>query len=349
MSFGKKIINWYEKNKRELPWRNTKNPYLIWLSEIILQQTRIDQGLPYYYKFSETYPDVSALAKANIDDVLKLWQGLGYYTRARNLHATAKIIDKDFSGKFPGEYESIKKLKGIGDYTASAIASFAFNHKHPVVDGNVYRLLSRQFGIYTPVDTSRGKKEFTALAETLMEDFPPSIYNQAIMEFGSVVCKPANPQCDICPLSASCFAFNSKKVSSLPVKKSKAKTRNRYFNYLVIRNKNFFYIRKRIAKDIWQGLHDFPLIETNNRDDVSEIIRSPEWKKTFNNKNVALLKVSHEFRHVLSHQHIHARFIEVVVKASILKESHPEWKKVTPVSVKKFAVPRLIEKFLDTL
>jgi A/G-specific adenine glycosylase len=217
MYFSSEIIVWYNRHKRDLPWRNTKDPYKIWLSEIILQQTRVEQGLPYYLKFIKAFPTVKHLAKAPEDKVMKLWQGLGYYSRARNLHATAKAIVKIYKGKFPSDYASIRNLKGIGDYTAAAISSFAFDQRYPVEDGNVYRLLSRHYGIATPVNTSHAKQEFYALAKSLIEGFPPALFNQAIMEFGAMQCKPVSPSCSSCSLMESCVAFRKKKVNELPV------------------------------------------------------------------------------------------------------------------------------------
>jgi A/G-specific adenine glycosylase len=242
MSFGSIIINWYKKNKRDLPWRHTKDPYLIWLSEIILQQTRVEQGLPYYFRFSEKYPTVGSLAIAKEDEILRLWQGLGYYTRARNLHAAARQIKNEFGNKFPTDYSNIRSLKGVGEYTAAAIASFAFDLEHAVVDGNVFRLLSRYFGIKTPIDTGEGKKKFTALAGKLMKSYPPAIFNQAIMEFGARQCRPASPDCEVCPLNSSCYAYGKNTVSKFPIKKNKVKSRNRYFNYLVIKRQKSFFI-----------------------------------------------------------------------------------------------------------
>ncbi len=225
--FSKKIIAWYQQNKRELPWRNTKDPYLIWLSEIILQQTRVEQGMAYYLKFAKEFPSVKELAKAENEKVMKLWQGLGYYSRARNLHTTAKTITDNYKGKFPEQHEDILLLKGVGEYTAAAIVSFAFNKPHAVVDGNVYRLLSRVFGIETPIDTTLGKKEFNALANELLDKKNPALHNQAIMEFGAIQCKPVSPDCSVCPLNTMCFAYSKKSVSKLPVKAKKTKVRNR--------------------------------------------------------------------------------------------------------------------------
>lgn len=347
MNFGTIIIRWYKKNKRELPWRDTRNPYLIWLSEIILQQTRVEQGLSYYLRFAEKYPNVKSLANAKEDDVLKLWQGLGYYSRARNLYKAAKKIVAEFSGKFPTEYHNIKSLNGVGDYTAAAISSFAFDQKYPVVDGNVYRVLSRYFGIETPIDSTSGKKEFTNLAGELMNEFPPAIYNQAIMEFGARQCCPSNPDCERCPLNSTCFSFKYKTVLLFPIKKNKTKTKKRYFNYLVIKNNNNFFIKKRNDKDIWQGLYDFPLIETNERITETKLLCSDEWEKTFKGQKIKLHSTSTEFKHILSHQHIHAKFYEILTDITFFNEAKPEWKRVDSKSVKSFAVPRLIDIYLE--
>ena len=235
MIFSNKLISWYLQNKRDLPWRKTKNPYFVWLSEIMLQQTRVAQGMSYYLKFTETFPTVFDLAKADESTVLKMWQGLGYYSRARNLHATAKHIAFELDGKFPSTYKEIVKLKGIGDYTASAIASICFTEPTAVVDGNVYRVLSRYFGIETPINSSAGNKEFKELAQTLIDTLKPGTYNQAIMDFGAIQCKPKNPICLFCPFSESCVALQKNKIDTLPVKDKKTKVRDRYFNYLVLK------------------------------------------------------------------------------------------------------------------
>jgi A/G-specific adenine glycosylase len=312
---------------------------------VILQQTRIEQGLAYYNRFAEKYPDVRSLANAKEDDVLKLWQGLGYYSRARNLHAAAKQVVNDFSAKFPSEYSDILSLKGIGEYTAAAIASFAFGKEHAVVDGNVFRLLSRYFGIKTPIDSTTGKKEFVSVANDLIKGHRPEIYNQAIMEFGAMQCRPVNPLCETCPLVASCFAFKNKLIDALPVKSKSIKIRKRYFNYIVIKKNDSFYIKQRKQKDIWQGLHDFPLIESENKIEESELISSDELR-AFNLKKLSITKVSREYKHVLSHQHIHAKFYEVAGDL-ILNDANSDWKKVSVKSVKKYAVPRLIEMYLE--
>ncbi|MBK8585178.1 MAG: A/G-specific adenine glycosylase [Bacteroidetes bacterium] len=347
--FGRKVISWYKKNKRDLPWRNTEDPYKIWLSEVILQQTRVDQGMAYYHRFTETFLDVHALAAASEDEILKLWQGLGYYSRARNLHAASKDIVERFNGDFPDNYDDIKSLKGIGEYTAAAIASFAFKLPHAVVDGNVFRLLSRYFGIKTPIDSSSGKKEFTELANRLLGNHQPHTFNQAMMEFGSKQCKPVSPDCLNCPLQDTCFAFEKKIVSVLPVKSKKTKIRKRYFHYLVIREKDNFFIRQRTEKDIWIGLHDFPMIETETAISGNKVMSTKEWKTHFATKKSEVVRVSNEFKHILSHQHIHATFYEIKSDLKMFKEEKQHWKKVNSDTVKEFAVPRLIEEYLKQM
>ena len=347
MTFSEQIIVWYQQHKREMPWRGIRDPYRIWLSEIILQQTRVEQGLPYYEKFVKSFPTVKHLATAPADKVMKLWQGLGYYSRARNLHATAKEIVKTHKGKFPDEHADIIKLKGIGEYTASAILSFAFEKSYPVVDGNVYRLLSRYFGVDTPIDSGKAKKEFYVLAQSLIDGHPPGIFNQAIMEFGSVQCKPANPDCMHCPLHESCFAFRNKIVQDLPVKAKAAKARNRYFHYLVIRQNGKLFLNKRTAKDIWKNLYDFPLIETAKRTTAKKLMLAKEWKGYFKGVKMKTGRVSSDHKHLLSHQTIHARFYEIELKrGEVLKD-----KGIIAVSskqLKRYAVPKLIERYLES-
>ena len=261
--FSKKLILWYLDHKRDLPWRTTAIPYYIWLSEIILQQTRVEQGLSYYQAFVSVYPTVKKLANASEQEVLKLWQGLGYYSRARNLHTTANYVSNELSGVFPTSYKELIKLKGVGDYTASAIASICFNEATAVVDGNVYRVLARYFGIATPINSSLGIKEFKNLAQQLIDIDNPGNHNQALMEFGARQCKPQKPNCEICIFNDSCIALQQKKVSELPVKLKKTKVKNIYFNYIVLISKNEkTFLQKRIGKGIWQNLYEFPVIET---------------------------------------------------------------------------------------
>lgn len=303
VQFSTLITSWYRLNSRDLPWRATKNPYYIWLSEIILQQTRVDQGMDYYHKFVQAYPRVQDLAKAPEDEVLKNWQGLGYYSRARNLHTAAKYIVENLKGEFPCDYENIKSLKGVGEYTAAAIASFAFNEVQAVVDGNVYRLLSRYFDIETPIDTTAGKKEFKTLANALIDPKNPAEHNQSIMEMGALVCTPKAPNCGECPLMDGCLAQANNKIDALPVKSKKTKVRNRYFNYLFIAQEGKTVIHKRGPKDVWQGLYDFPLIELE-----SDRMLNQADLDTFGSSNAEL---SFETKHILSHQRIYAKFWEV--------------------------------------
>jgi A/G-specific adenine glycosylase len=347
MDFSAQLIIWYLKNKRDLPWRNTSNPYFIWLSEIILQQTRVDQGLSYYHKFIKRHPTISSLANSNEEDVLKLWQGLGYYSRARNLHFTAKYINHNHKGKFPNTYKEILALKGIGEYTAAAISSFAYQLPYPVIDGNVYRVLSRIFGVKTAIDTSAGKKVFKELANELIDKNNAATYNQAIMEFGAVQCKPKKPNCEVCPFLLECEAYKNKSISELPVKEKKIKQRNRYFNYLVIENDNAIYLNKREQKDIWEGLFDFPLIETSNRINNFDKLPLSSLKEKITHSKVTLNHVSEEYKHILSHQKIHATFWKVTLNKSVFlgKKSIA----VPLDEVNKFPVPKLIENYLKTI
>ena len=339
MYFSGILISWYSKYKRELPWRNTTSPYHIWLSEIILQQTRVAQGLSYYNKFVQNYPEIEDLANDSEDNVLKLWQGLGYYSRARNLHATAKIISSELNGVFPATYDEIIKLKGVGAYTAAAISSFCYGEKQAVVDGNVYRVLSRYFGVNTPIDSTIGKKEFQELAQECLNIENPGEHNQAIMEFGALQCTP-KPNCECCPLSETCFAYVNTVVKALPVKVKKTKIRDRYFNFIVISDIDSFYIQKRESKDIWQNLYQFPLKETDKE------ISSPfELTEKIVNQAV-FLQVSKQFKHILSHQRIYAKFWEFsLVEMPIMKG----FKKIKKIDIQEFAIPRLIEKYLESV
>ncbi len=345
--FSDKIIRWYHQNKRDLPWRNTQNPYFIWLSEIIMQQTRVEQGMPYYLAFVKAFPAVKYLAKAPNDRIMKMWQGLGYYSRARNLHTTAKIIQEKHNGVFPKSFDEVIKLKGIGEYTAAAIVSFAYNQPHAVVDGNVYRVLARVFGIKTPIDSSKGKKDFLKLANELIDKKNAGIYNQAIMEFGAIQCKPLNPNCSNCVLQAMCYAFETKQINELPIKEKKTKVRNRYFNYVVLKNKNETLIKKRTEKDIWVNLFDFPLIETAKKISLDDFFNSAEWEKMIGKNKYVVKKVSGEYKHILSHQKIFACFYEVEVSASLSKIKINNGLVVPIKSLSKQAVPRLIDKFLE--
>ena len=341
MKFSNTLVYWYLQNNRDLPWRKTKNPYFIWLSEIMLQQTRVAQGLSYYLKFTSTFPTVFDLAKAEESTVLKMWQGLGYYSRARNLHFSAKQIVKEFDGEFPLTYAEIIKLKGIGDYTASAIASICFNEPTAVVDGNVYRTLSRYFGIHTTINSTAGIKEFKTLAQTLIDDSQPGTYNQALMDFGALHCKPQNPLCNTCPFSDSCVAFEKKITKELPVKEKKIKVKKRYFNFLVIKTEDLKTIlTERKGKGIWQGLHQFPLIESTAIINQKEIIESEEFIALLPEETTISLFNKKEIVHKLSHQHLYTQFW--IVETKTLKSADIYWK-----NIQDFPVPVLIANFLE--
>ncbi|WP_445748688.1 A/G-specific adenine glycosylase [Polaribacter sp.] len=340
MIFSEILIFWYLKNNRDLPWRKTKNPYFIWLSEIMLQQTRVAQGMSYYLKFTENYPTVSELANASETEVLKMWQGLGYYSRARNLHFTAKYISNELNGKFPSTFKEIIALKGIGDYTASAIASICFNENTAVVDGNVYRVLARYFGIQTPINAVAGIKEFKELAQSLLDKTQPGTYNQAIMDFGALVCKPQNPLCNECPLSESCVALQKNLTKDLPVKEQKIKVKKRYFNYLVvITNDDKTILTQRNDKGIWQGLYQFPLIETDTKINEKELITSKEFIDLFPEETTISLFNPKEIIHKLSHQHLYTNFW--IVETASNQNAKIPWK-----TVQSFPVPVLIANFL---
>lgn len=306
--FSDKVVKWYERNKRDLPWRDTRDPYKIWLSEIILQQTRVNQGLPYYLKFVEKYPSVDALASASQQDVLRLWQGLGYYSRARNLHDCAKQVVADYGSSFPRTFTELKKLKGVGDYTAAAIASIAYKEPAAVVDGNVFRVLSRVFGIEIPIDTNPGKKIFVALANELVSQKMPDTHNQAVMEFGATLCTPRNPSCGDCILRPGCFAAQNNLQLSLPVKSRSISVRDRYFYYFVIQRGNSYLMKKRTEKDIWQGLFDFFMIEETKPIKLEKLIT--RFNSIYSlDVQAADLVLSDTYKHILSHQVINARFI----------------------------------------
>jgi len=342
------LTEWYKQNKRDLPWRDISDPYRIWISEIILQQTRVNQGMNYYLRFIERFQTVEELAKTDEDEVLKYWQGLGYYTRARNLHKAAKQVVSDFNGIFPTQHADILKLAGIGDYTAAAISSFAFNQPYAVVDGNVFRVLARVFGIETAIDSNSGKKEFTQLAQNLLSESDPALHNQAIMEFGALQCVPASPDCNNCPLVSHCRAFELNTVSKLPVKSQKTKVSNRYFNYLFIEFQGYTFIQKRTAKDVWQNLYEFPLIETEQLLSSSELIENDYFKSLFDDvTETNILKTSNPMKHVLSHRVIYAQFISI--RISSLSKSLNQFNQIKINDLDDFAVSRLMELFLEKI
>lgn len=345
--FRNKLLQWYADNDRPLPWKGEKNPYLIWLSEIILQQTRVEQGLPYFEKFKENYPTVKDLADASEDDVMKMWEGLGYYSRARNLHATAKNITYNLNGKFPDNYKNIIKLKGVGPYTAAAIASFAYDLPHAVVDGNVYRVLSRTFNISTPIDSTEGKKEFSTLAQECLAKDKPGIYNQAIMDFGATQCTPKNPNCSDCPLQTYCLAFQKNKITERPVKTKKIKKRQRFFTFLIIHAADKVLIQKRGAGDIWQGLYTFPLIETESTPkSQNELEAYPLWQDLVGN-NYETNGVSKLYKRVLTHQNIKIQFREIRIAHFPEKHKELDFMAIPYIELKAYAFPRTIDLFLS--
>lgn len=340
--FSKLLIAWYFRNKRDLPWRQTKDPYKIWLSEIILQQTRVEQGMPYYFKFLEAFPTVFELAAAPEQQVLKLWQGLGYYSRARNLHATAQVIVKQYQGEFPKTYKELLALKGVGDYTASAIGSICFDLPTAVVDGNVYRTLSRIYGITTPIDSSKGIKEFKELAQTLIDNTRPGTFNQAIMEFGARQCTPKSPNCENCIFKDSCVALAKGQISKLPQKQGKIKVTKRYLNYLVVQTElGKTKLQQRTQKGIWQNLYEFPNVETQKQASPNEIVKSEVYLnlvKSSNNTTISLYN-SKPIVHKLSHQHLYASFW--IVTLPELEDQGILWR-----DVHDFPVPVLMERFI---
>ena len=344
MEFQNEIIRWYKLNKRDLPWRNTTDAYVIWLSEIILQQTRVEQGLPYFNKFLAAFPKVTDFANASETQVLKLWQGLGYYSRGRNMLFTAKQVVELYKGKFPKDYDSLIQLKGIGEYTAAAISSFSNNQSKAVVDGNVFRVLARYFGIEEPINSNAGKKLFSELAQSLIENQKASLYNQAIMEFGALQCKPKSPLCDICPLQMGCYALKNNKVDKLPIKLKKVKVRERWFNYFVAIDGDTILTKQRKPGDVWQQMYDFPLIETFNENEFLSEDFANSLKMMFGNDvNLKLLSAK---KHILTHQIIYVQFFALdnyIVNFNL----HAEIKSVLIKDFKELPHPKVISDFVE--
>lgn len=340
--FSAKIVEWYQEHHRRLPWRETKDPYLIWLSEIILQQTRVAQGLPYFEAFLKKYPTVHALASADEQSVLRLWQGLGYYTRARNLHACSRTLVTSYKGKFPRTFDELRKLKGVGTYTAAAIASFAFDVPVAVVDGNVYRVLSRVFGIADDISSPKGKKNFWELANRLVPNANAALHNQAIMEFGALQCTPLNPKCEACPLKRSCIAHQRGLQQDLPVRSKARKASRRNFFYFALRQGNKWLMKQRVDDDIWKGLWDFPLYEGKARVSTEDLLKFLPTAEG--------VTISPVFRHVLSHQIIHARFVVAQVSAAkkISRGSlFATARFFSPAKVAELPKPVLVSRFLS--
>lgn len=347
--WSNKLIAWYQVNKRNLPWREVADPYKIWVSEVILQQTRVDQGLDYYHRFVANFPDVYALAAADQDLVLKVWQGLGYYSRARNMHAAAQQVVALHNGKFPETLQGLLALKGIGPYTAAAVASICFNKPHPVIDGNVMRVVSRWFAITEAVNTGEGKQQISASLSEVFDQKNPGTFNQALMEFGATVCKPKNPECVSCIFNQNCLAYQRGLVGQLPAKVKKKPPTKRFFHYLIpvfiLNGTPHTIVRKRDHTDIWAGLYDFPLIETAAELDSEMICETPEWKKLFVKQNPVLKQVSGLYLHQLTHRQIHARFLVIQGDASVF--SSLTGKTIPVAHFTKLPAPRLISRFIE--
>lgn len=338
VDFSILIQNWFRQNSRNLPWRETKNPYFIWLSEVILQQTRVEQGLNYYLKFVREFPTVDELAKADEEKVLILWQGLGYYSRARNLHFAAKQVATEFEGIFPKDYKTIRSLKGVGDYTAAAISSIAYGQAYAVVDGNVYRVLSRYFAIEEPIDTTNGKKIFAEVAQELIDPLNPGDHNQAIMELGALVCLPKSPKCDDCPVKEGCLSYAKGTTSLFPVKSKKVKVRDRFFNYFVVTDGQSILIKKRGPKDIWQGLYDFPLFEGEEKKDkaLEKWIQNHGWQSLSKEK---------ELIYILTHQKIHVTFWLVETNRI---DTNEEFEKIAINELEDYPLPQLLIRYISS-
>lgn len=341
--FTRNLLEWNDfLNSRPMPWKGEPDPYKIWLSEIILQQTRVEQGLAYYQRFIQKYPDIHFLAAAPDEEVYKMWEGLGYYTRCKNLIETARFIAKKNNGIFPGTYNEILKLKGIGPYTAAAIASFAFNEKRAVVDGNVQRVLARYFGITTPVDSTEGKKLFNHLAQSLINEESPAAYNQAIMDFGATICKPRNPLCNICVQAADCEAFTKEFVNEVPVKQKVLKIKTRWLYYFILESEDGVYIRKRVEKDIWQNLHEFVLLEADK--ELADPGKS-FLGKLLQHQSYEILSQSELHTQQLTHQRINGRFYRVGLTGKISLNGN--YKHVKKINLNGYAFPRFINSYLE--
>ena len=342
------LLNWFAENRRNLPWRDHPTPYQVWISEVILQQTRVSQGYDYYLRFVKKWPTVTDLAAATEEEVLKMWQGLGYYSRARNLHQCARQVVKQYGGEFPADYDKLLNLKGVGAYTSAAIASIAFNLPHAVVDGNVYRVLSRLFDIDTPININEGQTLFAKIANEQLNREQPGLHNQALMEFGALHCTPQNPNCLLCPLQAQCIAFERQTVMQRPVKLQKLKVKTRYLNYLVIRVNDSIYLRKRSDKGIWRNLYDFPCIESDLPMTVEEVISSEAFQQLIDGNPFTVTKTSPIFTHKLTHRTLLAQFIEIKVSQELLRIETKGLLLTPERDLGNYPIPRLIDLYLTT-
>lgn len=342
--FTKHLMQWHLKhNSRILPWKGEKDPYKIWLSEIILQQTRVEQGEAYYRAFLAAFPNISSLAKADETTVFKLWEGLGYYRRCRNLIETARFVGEKLNGKFPADYKQILALKGVGPYTAAAIASFAFDLPHAVIDGNVKRVLARFYKIQVPVDKGEGKKQVHALAAENLDKEHPALYNQAIMDLGATVCKPVNPDCDQCPLQPQCGAFREGMTHLIPVKTERSPVKKRFFNYFLIRYRNQILVKKRTEKDIWSELYEFPLVEADHLLSQNEMVWTEDFKSFFDEKIFEIDDITEPISQQLTHQKIMAQIITIRSKKKINPLPGAFW--VSKEELNNLPFPRLLHPF----
>lgn len=348
MNISFTLINWYNSNKRDLPWREETDPYRIWISEVILHQTRVAQGLDYYYRFIHNYPTIQSLAEATENDVLNMWKGLGYYSRARNIHKAAQMIVEQFGGEFPNTYNDIIKLPGVGPYSAAAIASFAYNHTHAVVDGNVQRVIARLFGVYTLPDSTTGKKEFQFIADSLIDKQNPAEHNQAIMEFGALLCTPQAPRCIECPFAEICEAHRTDSISSLPTKKKKKESKLRYFNYLYVEEENnYIYLQKRTANDIWKNLYELPLIETAAPYSLKELSESVLFRSLFGDEKIEITLIADQIKHILSHQTIIVSLYKIKIEK--IKQTPTHFVRVSKNRIDEYPHSRLISILLENL
>lgn len=341
--FRKRLTQWYKENRRELPWRGTKNPYRIWISEIILQQTRVSQGTDYYNRFVDRFPDVELLAAAGEDEVMKLWQGLGYYSRARNLHHAAREIVERFGSVFPDKYEDIRNLKGVGDYTAAAISSIAYGLPYATVDGNVYRVISRIWGIDHSIDMPSGKKIFREMADQLLDRGDPDTFNQAMMEFGAIQCVAKSPDCSACPMADFCVALSQSAVASFPVRSKKVMLKERFLDFLAVKYSGSYFLTRREKGDIWAGLYQFPLIESNKQLQPENLMVSLQWNEWLGNLPLSVERISPVTIHLLTHQRLYIRFWSIELLA---EPKYSNWIKVPAEELQHYAVPRPVEQFI---
>lgn len=342
------LSNWYECHKRPLPWRDDPSPYHVWLSEVILQQTRVNQGFEYYLRFTERWPSLADLAAASEEEVLKMWQGLGYYSRARNLHHCAQLIVERHGGRFPSDFVLLRQLPGIGDYTAAAIASIAFDLPHAVVDGNVYRVLSRLYDIGAPINKREGVALFAGLADELLDRSHPGRHNQAIMEFGALQCLPQNPDCPTCPLQTHCLAFSNHTVEKRPVKEKKSSVKTRYFHYLLLTAPDHrVYLHKRQENDIWKNLYDFPCIESDRHLSPEELVTNESFLELVGRKGGTILHISPPYTHKLTHQTIIATFFEIKINTFLSPIQTKKLLLATENELGSYPVPKLIENYLN--